>query len=110
MNELEFVLGKIIDMDTRAKDVRTEAEQKLKDIEDFTNKRIRETEKIMLEISKKKLEETNNLKIQKADSEAKKIQKEADIVCNKIEDAYKKFSSDLINKITNEILNGSDER
>ncbi|SHE90208.1 hypothetical protein [Alkalibacter saccharofermentans] len=107
MNELEFVLNKIIDMDTRAKDVKNEAEEKQKFIEEATKEKIKEIENSMLDESKNKLDRIHLEEMNNARLEAKKILDEADVKCEKIEAAYSKSKIALRDRIVKEILNGS---
>ncbi|MBF7096553.1 hypothetical protein [Alkalibacter mobilis] len=106
MNELNFVLSRIVDMDKRADDVKSETENQLELIEQSAFEKIRNLEAELDETTKKNLDRFRSEIMEEAETKANQILSESNAYCENIKNSYEKLKLELVKRITDSIIAG----
>ena len=104
MNELDFVLNKIKQIDNKTIELQTRTEQLTKEQETLLNKGIKNLEEKLIDDSNTLLEKEINAKVAEAQQVAKTIKEEAKKQNERIKKRYLEIKDPLIKQLCNEII------
>lgn len=104
LDELEFVLRKIIEIDNKAIDLQNRTEQTLNEKEALLNEEIKNVDERLNSNSNAKLEKEVHKKIEDARNTAKAINMESEQQKKKIQSKYASIKDELKKQLFNEMI------
>lgn len=107
MNELEFVLNKIIEIDTKASQVKKDTAETIKENEKKMNDQLKELQSSGLNESKTEMDEHYQEVMEKAKIESDKIIKDSVDESKSMIENYNSLKDSLKSEILKEIINSN---
>lgn len=107
MNELEFVLNKIIDIDNRANQVEKETMEKIKQEDKKLQDKLKSLQETCYIEAQDNMNEEYHEQMEKAKSKAKAIREDSKMECQIIEERFQGIKESLKKEIIKEIINNN---
>ncbi|MFZ7131739.1 MAG: hypothetical protein ACOWWR_05220 [Eubacteriales bacterium] len=104
MNELEFVLNKIIDIDNKSSQVKNNTVETIQQKETTLNNALKDLENSYLSKTKNEMQRQYEEIMQQSKKETEKIIKDAETDCKMIMEKYNAIKNGLKDEILQEIL------
>ncbi len=104
MNELEFVFKKIIEIDNKSNELKSNTKKQIEAKEFELSKKIKNLDNERIQNSKIELEKKHNQSVKNSENTAKEMLKETDGLCKDIIKKYTSIKNDLKDKIVNDII------